>query len=417
MRINHFLTEANVASKIKDPGLIKQVYLAMRHDPTLPAHQVAKLGPKPTPEQTMQLWSDLLDQSLSHTQYGDISRDGKFDQWLTRLYTQGHAEYEDINGEGGDALGAWAALSKRRLLEPADQDFNKFRNLKQLQTVIGKRNYREELQKIRNQAEIEKHKREKKDIILVNNDRYLVVLPLNYGSCYTFNNSEGIQANFCTGSSQGLQWFNRYAPNGPVISILDKQNANEVNGKWQIHAPTNQIKNSNQRINDAATFGKLFPGLMKEIVHGLETHAEQINAESQDIVRGGYDVNKAIQELERTFPAAFTDPKQPRTDEEIEGLKAIVETMRRQFADFEEGQDHGPYGAGIVPGDVDIKDNEIFFTLDKPPNWPEEQWRIPSIVPSDMVQDWKSRYDTNGYEVFGLRNKTTGRIRIGLREV
>ncbi len=120
------LIEANVAAKIKDPKTIKMLSIAMRHDNTLPPQSVAKLGPKPTEEDILKLWSEVLDASLRSTDYGDISADGKFDDWLTRLYINGVVDYEDINGEGGDALGAWKALSIRGKLKEPHQDFNKF---------------------------------------------------------------------------------------------------------------------------------------------------------------------------------------------------------------------------------------------------------------------------------------------------
>ena len=264
------VAEANVANKIKDPKTVKQIYIAMTHDGTLPKHALAKLGPKPTPEQTLGLWSELLDKSLSNTSYGNISTDGKFDEWLTRLYINGQADFEDINGEGGDALGAWKALSVRGKLAPKFQDFNKFKSIKQIQSIVQMREYRDELRKIADAEVIEKHKRERKEIVLVDDQRFLVVMPMNYGACYTFNNSAGYQANFCTGSSSGLRWFQNYAPDGPVISVTDKTNIEQAEGKWQLHAQTRQIVDADQtRRHDTnwndERFSKLFPGLMKAI--------------------------------------------------------------------------------------------------------------------------------------------------------
>ena len=191
MNIIELIIEANVASKIKDPGRIKQIAIAMRHDGTLPKAAVAKLGPRPTEQSTLELWSQILDSSLSNTQYGDISQDGKFDDWLTRLYQNGQADYEDINGEGGDALGAWKALSIRGKLKPAHQDFNKFKNLRQIQNIVQSRDYRDELRRMKDAAVIEKHKRDRKEIVILDDERFLAVVPMNYGSCYTFNNAHG----------------------------------------------------------------------------------------------------------------------------------------------------------------------------------------------------------------------------------
>ena len=300
------LLEANVAAKIKDPRTIKMLGIAMRHDGTLPKNKIAALGPRPTDEQILKLWSEVLDSSLSSTDYGDISADGKFDEWLTRLYINGVVDFEDINGEGGDALGAWKALSIRGKLAQKDQDFNKFRNLRSIQAIIQSREYRDELRKIKDDEVIEKHKREKKEVTLVDDERFLVVVPFNYGSCYTFNNSAGFQASFCTGSSSGATWFNRYAPAGPIISVFDKQNSDDVNGKWQIHAPTNQINNGNQSVRKDEVFADLFPGLMKKIIAGIEANATEIQKASQEITNGrGYDISAAVADLKRKFPLSY----------------------------------------------------------------------------------------------------------------
>ena len=304
------VAEANVAAKIKDPKTIKMLGIAMRHDGTLPKSSIAKLGPKPDDQSILALWSTMLDKSLSSTDYGDLSQDGKFDEWLTRLYINGAADYEDINGEGGDALGAWKALSIRGKLKPAHQDFNKFKALRQIQQIVRDRDYQSELRKIKDAEVIEKHKREKKEVTLVDNERFLVVMPFNYGACYTFNNSNGYQANFCTGSSSGLSWFERYSPDGPIISIFDKENPDNKDGKWQMHMPTNQLQNGDQdrrgdmRWNDER-FAELFPGLMKQIVDGMTANAEDIKTSSQDIVKGGYDVAAAVADIKKKAPLSF----------------------------------------------------------------------------------------------------------------
>lgn len=303
MKLKQIFAEANVAAKIKDPKMIKQIAIAMKHDGTLPRHKVAALGVKPTDEQALNLWSELLDSALSRTRYGDISQDGKFDEWLTRLYVNGQIDYEDLSGESGDALGAWKALSVRSRLKPEHQDFNKFRSLAQIQKIVQSRDYRDDLNRIANAAEIEKHKKEAKQITIVDDSRYQVVIPFNYGSCYTFNNSAGFNASFCTGSSSGLQWFRRYADEGPVISVIDKNNFEDVDGKWQIHAPTSQINNGNQRNNGDDRFADLFPGLMKKIIAGIQSNAQAIKDGSKELAPPeGYDIEKSIADIKKRFP-------------------------------------------------------------------------------------------------------------------
>jgi len=330
MKLNHIFTqelqEANVAAKIKDPKMIKQIAIAMKHDGSLPRHKVAALGTKPTDEQSLNLWSELLDSALSRTRYGDISQDGKFDEWLTRLYINGQIDYEDLSGESGDALGAWKALSIRGRLKPEHQDFNKFRSLSQIQSIIQKREYRDELNRIANAAEVEKHKKEAKQITVVDDDRYQVVIPFNYGSCYTFNNAAGFNASFCTGSSSGLQWFRRYADEGPVISVIDKNNIDDANGKWQIHAPTNQINNGNQQIRSDERFSELFPGLMKKIIAGIQANAQAIKDGSKELAPPeGYDIEKSIADLKKRFPLSFASSakEEDKADEDGPGTYEV----------------------------------------------------------------------------------------------
>ena len=313
MKLNQIVLEANVAAKLKDPKMVKMLSIAMRHDGTLPKDRVAKLGPKPSDDEIVKLWSDLLDSSLSSTDYGNLSTDGKFDEWLTRMYVNGVADFEDINGEGGDALGAWKALSIRGKLAEKHQDFNKFKNLRQIQQIVQSRDYRDELRRIKDAEVIEKHKREKKETVLIDDERFLITLPYNYGACYNFNNSHGFNASFCTGSSSGQRWFERYSPEGPIISIFDKQNQDDENGKWQMHAPTGQMNNGNQSVSYSSgdkKFAELYPGLMKEIIAALKSKAEEIKTNSVDIVRGGYDVNAAIAEIKSKLPASYASEKE-----------------------------------------------------------------------------------------------------------
>lgn len=320
MIIQDFLTEANVAARLRnDAKMAKRIGIAMRHDHTLPPVVIARLGPRPDDQQLLQAWSDLLDQTLSQTAYGDLSREGKFDEWLTRQYINGQVDFEDINGEGGDALGAWQALSTRGRLQPQDQDFNRFPSISRLQMAMRKPAYQQELDRIKDQETIERHRREKRDIVLLDTDRYWAAVLLNYGACYTFNNAAGYRANFCTGSSSGMNWFKNYAPNGMLIAVVDKNNLDSANGKWQIHSASNQFVNADQDnrwdpSGNAEKFGKLFPGVMIKVVEGLAANAKVIEENSGEIARGGYDVDQEIQALRSKFPGAFTTEKSPESD-------------------------------------------------------------------------------------------------------
>lgn len=314
MRAQHFIFEANLPGKIKsDPKTLKLINLAWRHDPTVPRPIRAKLGPNPSPETVADFWGQEVDKLLSGSDddwTSDLSSDGKFDSWLIKQYTNGNIDWEDLTGEAVDRLNKYNVLRNRNILQPMETDLNRFRDLNHLNRTLDK--YGREIERLITAARVEKVKRNAKSITLIDNERYHVSVPLNYGACYVFNHQTGHQSTFCTGSSTGMGWFGEYSNDGPLINVLDKKNANSPNGKWQIHAPSKQINNSNQTINSDKKFAELFPGLMSEIQQALLAHASELNAASQNIVKGGWNISRAVDQLKKVFPQSTTGvPKTP----------------------------------------------------------------------------------------------------------
>jgi hypothetical protein len=91
-------------------------------------------------------------------------------------------------------------------------------------------------------------------------------------------------------------------------------------GKWQLHAPTNQINNGNQTNRKDEKFAELFPGLMKRIAQAISAKGEEIKKNSTEIVNGGYDVSKAVSDLKNKFPISYnsgekeSEPEQDAND-------------------------------------------------------------------------------------------------------
>lgn len=310
----------------KDPN--KMLALKVWADHTFPMHEMTKLGridmnnPQATAK-VREILVNLLKQSMAQTDFINLAIQPDADtmlNWLLDRYSRGMIDYETASGEGVDALAKWSALRNQpphvgRKNTRFPTDVNAFRDVKQLQMLVQDDWYAKVLERLKNQEEINKHKRSAKEIVLIDNPRYHVAIPLNYGSCYVFNNAEGKQANFCTGGSSGLYWFNSYAKHGPMISITDKSNMNSANGKWQIHAHTDQIVNADQdhrwdSSGNATKFGKMFPGLMKDIAREMLLHKDEIrkgSMEIEDVDTGGYDADAEVKELRDKFPGAFTD--------------------------------------------------------------------------------------------------------------
>jgi hypothetical protein len=320
MKINDVITEANIYRKLeKDPQKLKMLWVAMRHDGTLPIAAMGRLGPRPTPEQMGQTWSELLDTTLANAPTGDYSRDGKFDDWLTKLYIDQDFNWEDLVGQAVDALATWKALSNRGVLDDTDKDFNKFRSLRLLNAVVRKSIYQDDIKRWKESAMIEKMKAAREDLVLIDDERFFVSVPFNYGACYYLGHvGNGVIPTWCTGSSTGVRFAEQYIRDGLMIMVLDKANMNDINGKFQIHAATNQIKNSNQSENSDELFATLFPGLMKRIVAAVSKNARQLEDLSQNTNKKTYDIPFEIGNLKAKFPLSWQSTN-PEDEEKLGG--------------------------------------------------------------------------------------------------
>jgi len=304
MKLQSVLAETAFRDKLlKDPRMAKQLAIAWRHDHTTPRDVRAVLGPNPEPSAIAARWATMLDQELVNTLGDQYGRDPKFADWLTDLYITGRADWEDISGEGVDALEDWQYLSQAGHLDVQYRDLNKIKNIHKLQTIIQQ--YRQQIAAHRNRKEVDKIKQDAKELVLIDNDRYKVSVPLNYGACRTFNMT-GHQSTFCTGSSSGPTWYRNYSPQGPLVMVVDKANQFDVDGKWQFHAPTNQIVNSMQQnrsslVSNSERFGRLFPGLMDQIVAAM-------NKNQSSLENVWHNMNSQISEIKRKFALAFKNP-------------------------------------------------------------------------------------------------------------
>lgn len=304
MKLQSVLAETAFRDKLlKDPRIAKQLAIAWRHDHTTPRDVRAVIGPNPEPSAIAARWAAMLDQALVNTLGEQYGRDPKFADWLTDLYITGRADWEDISGEGIDALEDWQYLLQAGHLDVQYRDLNKIKNIHKLQSIIQQ--YQQQLAAHRNRKEVDKIKQDAKELVLIDNDRYKVSVPLNYGACRTFNMT-GHQSTFCTGSSSGPSWYRNYSPQGPLVMVVDKTNQFDVDGKWQFHAPTNQIVNSMQQnrsslVSNSERFGRLFPGLMDQIVAAMKENQSSLE-------NVWHNMNSQIAEIKRKFEPAFKNP-------------------------------------------------------------------------------------------------------------
>jgi hypothetical protein len=361
------INEAQVIKKLLgNEQDMRRIALAMRHDETLPRMVLVRLGQRPTDIQMAEAWSQLLDNMLSNTNFGDLSASGKFDMFVTRLYMNGQADYETLHGELADTLGSWLALSRRRwsendlsaltrlagsdyvqsekirvgdpVLAPQDQDFNKFTSTRSLIRAVSDIRYRTMLHQLKDAERIKKLKKNSRSVVLMDDDRYWAAVLLNFGACYVFNFEIGVAANFCTGSSNGESWFQRYADDSMIVAFIDKKNVNSNDGKWQFHAASNQLKNANQQAGGDERFAQLFPGMMQHIAYAIESHAAEIKQQSHasylagELPRlpNGYNAVQEVKLIAEKFPRSWAS----------EAPKPAVATQKPELPQAPQPQDY-----------------------------------------------------------------------------
>lgn len=326
MRYDQF---AENTAKIRDPN--KMLALRFWSDNTVPVRIISRLGrlnlnnPADTAK-LAQSWYDALETTLSNNYILNVRLQSEYPsivKWLTDRYIQGNMDFEDAVGQAVDYVAKWLALKNqpanvRHPTKSFNTDIFQFRTLDQLKLLINDRHYENVLTNLINTAQTQKMKKEARAITLIDNDRFNVTIPLNYGACFIFNHELGVNANYCTGSSS-THWARTYLNQGPLIDILDKNNLESINGKWQIHAETNQIYNARQErhmiINDdnptavksEVYFARVFPGLLKEIGRAMLNKADEIKTVTKDlkIAAEGYDVEEEVEKLQARFPTAW----------------------------------------------------------------------------------------------------------------
>lgn len=306
----------------KDPN--KMLAIRLWGDSTTPIREVAKLGKLSlnNPQDTAKLadiWYRSLEHALSDNGMLDVTQRPEFKgamNWLTNRYISGELNYEDMTSRAVDAVAFWLRLKYQPDIEKINRglypsDANSFRSVDHMISFISQAKFREFGKKFKDLVAISKAKRGAEEIVLQNDDKFKISIPLNYAACYVFNVEDGARANYCTGSSSGRENFPYYAGRGILINVLDKTVGNDPNGKWQIHAPSGQFYNAwqqpariNKRYYSGPTYFKIvYPGLMQHIV-------DLINAQTDNIKnQTGFDAASQVTQLKRAFPAAFQIPK------------------------------------------------------------------------------------------------------------
>lgn len=323
------LTESIFLDKLlADKQRLKLLSIAWRHDPDIDIHVISKLGPRPSEQDIATAWDLMLDTKLTELGEPDLMSDAKYKEWLTKLYVSGRHHSGKILEKLED-LESWHLLSLRNLLKPQHADLNRIQSFEILERIVN--SYARVLDQIKAERELEKLKRNVQQIVLIDNDRFFVAIPLNYAACYNFNYT-GHNSRYCTGASDGRGYFARYSKGGPIVTIIDKKNLTNKNGKWQLHPATGQFANSDQTVSGSSAdrqFANQYPGLYKDIVTAMQDKSDDIQKASMMLSdRGGYNMSSVIKRFATEFPISY------KSKPVAEQMLAEASNLLTQFKDL-----------------------------------------------------------------------------------
>lgn len=270
MMLNHLFEDVFTDRLKNEPKLVKMLSIAMKHDDTLPSAVFGALGVNPSPERTIEIWAKLL-AKMNNFDGRPLSADGKFYGWVTKIYAAGSVNWENLYSRARDHIDSYYLLQRRNLLKPAHMDLNAFGSYGEFETAMT--GYRGVLKKIKEEERIKNLTKDAKSITILDNDKYVVVVPLNYGASCKFARSEGEFANWCTGTTSSDHYFGHYSRQGPLVIFYAKD---DPRAKYQLHAPSDQFKDIKDEEINRKAFAQKYPDAMNDIVNGLMQHVAEL---------------------------------------------------------------------------------------------------------------------------------------------
>lgn len=190
----------------------------------------------------------INDYILAAIESKDPTKNKQYTQWLARMYANGDLKIEDMNRN--NVLAMFDAAKKRRMIDAAHADINRFRSYRDFETAIM--SYSDALQ-AKEENKVDKGKAE----TVYEDENVRIIHPEDEtAACYY-----GQGTRWCTAATQGQNYFNYYNKSGPLYILLPKKPKYEGE-KYQLQFPNEQFMDEgDEQIDLAELLTKRFPGL------------------------------------------------------------------------------------------------------------------------------------------------------------
>jgi hypothetical protein len=214
------------------------------------------------------LKKQLIDLFLTMVEDKDPTENKEYTPWLVRslVKDQGKTHIEDINK--ADRLKAFHVGKLRRMIKPEHRDINQFAKYSDFDQMM-KDNYdpQEILQSVTSKFKDPKYK------VLYDDAEITMLTPLNQEAACNFGSKE-----WCTASPDPQHnLFNDYNQQGPLYTFIIK-NPSRKDERYQLHFPSQQFKDENDRSYSFGNFVQDYPQLIPVIKNAEPEYTQDIIA-------------------------------------------------------------------------------------------------------------------------------------------
>jgi hypothetical protein len=189
-------------------------------------------------------------------------------KWFLKVYSEGGILYEDFQA-AVTSLISYIFLKRRNLIDSRHtlEKITSYRTLAEYLRAHYKEILDTDLSYIRWTIRSKGHK----EIVLVDNDRYAIYIPLNHEAGIFLAKNE---TDWCTTWSSPTN-YNKYTNQGPLIVIHPKYKTDEI---YEFHPWSNQFMKKNNTKEHPKIIKSEMPNLLSDIVLGYRNHRELIDS-------------------------------------------------------------------------------------------------------------------------------------------
>jgi hypothetical protein len=196
----------------------------------------------------------IIERILEELEKHDPTQNKQYTQWIARAWANagGNGKLEDFNRM--DYINLYHQAKAKHLVPPEFSDINRFKTYHEFENWFHRSGIPDKMY-----AQEEEEKLSKGTGDKIYEDAYvMVIIPLDEAGACRY----GKGTRWCTASTQGVNYFDRYNREGPLYILIPKKPKYEGE-KYQLHFPSGQYMNEeDEQQNLVFLLKRRFPQLI-----------------------------------------------------------------------------------------------------------------------------------------------------------